>query len=1260
MNTAKVVAAPGVLGNDSDPELNPLTAILVTDVAHGTLSLAANGGFTYTPTTDYSGPDSFTYKANDGALDSNIVTVSLTVEANPAPDAPTLNAPADGSSGVSTSPTLDVGVSDPQADPLTVTYYGRPLASGPFAQIAQHSGVASGGNDTFVWSGLGAGQVYEWYVTVGDGTYTTNGPTWTLHTAPGADPVFVGTGDIATCSSTGDTDTGNVIMGIDGTIFTTGDNVYPNGTAAEFTNCYAPTPWGDPSVKSRTRPVPGNHDWGTGATENLNGYNGYFGANATDANGKSYYSYDIDANWHVVNLDSECQLVPGGCGAGSLQEIWLRADLAAHASQNVIAVWHKPRYSSGATDYQAVQPLWDALYDAGVDILLVGHDHIYERTAPMKSGATLADQPVADPLFGIRQFTVGTGGESHHGLSTPLPTSEVSTDAHYGILKLTLHPTGYDWNFLAIQGSTFTDSGSGTVHGPPVVCNPLSLMHTGMGGDPVSTPTNSTGCTAGNYIAGENIALNAAPDTGWRVTGWSGTDNDSSTSGNNTLTMPAMTAVVSVNYALNEYTLAYVAGTGGSISGSATQTVSHGASGSEVTAVPDTGYHFVDWSDGVLTAARTETNVTANVSVTANFALNEYTLAYAAGTGGSISGSAMQTVSHGAGGSQVTAVPDTGYHFVDWSDGVLTAARTETNVTANVSVTANFALDQFTLTVSGNIQRYNFPAANTNLDGVTVTLSGDQSGSTTTDANGNFSFSGLALGGDYLITPTLPGFSFDAINRSYSNVTADVTTANFTGYTGNSPRVIKAVSQNVSPSGPVVVPITLDSLGDENSLGFSVTYNSAVLTNPVIALGSDCGDCSLIPNPSAGQIGIIVSKPTLPTAVTFDAGTRQVITITFATTPVPPSYMGTIVTLGDAPTVREVINTNADPLFTTYVSGAVTFAVGYESDVAPRFAGDNTGIVATSDYTQTGRFAAGLDTINPLYNELQRVDSSPRPTKGNGVITVGDYVQAGRYAAGLDPASTVGGMAFPNSFGTEVPNRKWFDPDASVLPRVLTVADIDTSPGQQVTVSIRIAAEGDENGFGFTLNYDETKLSNPIVMTGADLPFSAPIPNTATPGKVGVVTAWHIYGGSIPAGDREIVKVRFDVSGTAPAGPTSIDFCGYPPVENEVSDGFAQVLATTFAAGTVNILGPTAAGVSVGGLVHNANGQAIPNARLTLTDPFGNVRTAVSNSFGYYRFDGIPVGYTYIVGVRAKDYSFTPRQVDVVDEVNNLNMEAEP
>ena len=349
------------------------------------------------------------------------------VSTNTAPGAPTRNAPANAGTGVDTSPTLDVDVSDPDGDALTVTYFGRPYASGNYTQIAQHTGVASGGNDTATWSDIGAGQTFQWYVTVGDGTDTVTGPTWTFTTSPGTDPVFVGAGDIADCGRTQDEATGAIMSGILGNVWTAGDNVYPSGSVTANWDCYEAS-WGG-AIKARTRPVPGNHDWGTGqgGAVNLVAYNAYFGPSATDTDGNSYYSYNIpDSNWHVVNLDTECAQVTGGCTAGSAQELWLKADLAANSTKNVIAVWHKPRFSSGVTNLQDLQPFWDDLYAAGVDVLLQGHDHIYERMEPIKSGATLGSQPVADAAYGIRQFTVGTGGASLQSCpGTPLATSEV-------------------------------------------------------------------------------------------------------------------------------------------------------------------------------------------------------------------------------------------------------------------------------------------------------------------------------------------------------------------------------------------------------------------------------------------------------------------------------------------------------------------------------------------------------------------------------------------------------------------------------------------------------------------------------------------------------------------------------------------------------------------------------------------------------------------------------------------------------------------
>ena len=307
-------------------------------------------------------------------------------------------------------------------------------------------------------------------MTVSDGTATTTGPTWTFHTVASTDPVFVGVGDIASAPSPRTRPPATSSPGSTATSGRPATTSTTTARRAEFTNCYATTPWGD-AAASRPAPArsPATTTGALGDTDNLAGYIGYFGAAATDANGKSYYSYDIPAsNWHIVNLDTECaagarrlrRRLPAGAVAEG------RPRRAQHQER------HRPVAQARATApaprrRPALQPFWDDLYAAGVDILLDGHDHIYERTAPHEAGATLASPPVADPTYGITQFTVGTGGEGHHGLATTLPTSQVRNDTTFGIMKFTLHATSYDWVFLPIAGSTFTDSGTRSVHGAP-------------------------------------------------------------------------------------------------------------------------------------------------------------------------------------------------------------------------------------------------------------------------------------------------------------------------------------------------------------------------------------------------------------------------------------------------------------------------------------------------------------------------------------------------------------------------------------------------------------------------------------------------------------------------------------------------------------------------------------------------------------------------------------------------------------------------
>ncbi len=233
-------------------------------------------------------------------------------------------------------------------------------------------------------------------------------------------------------------------------MFTLGDNVYPNGTAKQFLECYDPS-WG--RHKARTRPAPGNHDY---RTQGAAGYFGYFGGAAGDPR-TGYYAYDL-GTWRVLVLNSNCSQI-GGCGPGSAQEKWLKQDLAENPRPCTVAMWHHPRYSSGEHgDDSAMRHLWKVLYDADADLVLTGHDHTYERFAPQNP------EDRADPKRGIREFVVGTGGRSHYAFGRIDHDSEIRNNTDYGVLKLTLHPGSYDWEFIPVALGKFHDSGTGACH----------------------------------------------------------------------------------------------------------------------------------------------------------------------------------------------------------------------------------------------------------------------------------------------------------------------------------------------------------------------------------------------------------------------------------------------------------------------------------------------------------------------------------------------------------------------------------------------------------------------------------------------------------------------------------------------------------------------------------------------------------------------------------------------------------------------------
>lgn len=298
----------------------------------------------------------------------------------------------------------------------------------------------------------------------GGNTDPTPSPTPTPGPTPDPDPIVAAAGDIACGTGTPrgvpcrQMDTSELLVGIrPSAVLALGDNQYENGEFQDYMRFYDQS-WG--RLKPITRPAPGNHEYqSTGAR----GYFDYFagagrvGSAVTGNRGEGWYSFDV-GTWHVISLNSNCSDI-GGCGANSRQVSWLRGDLQANRVPCTLAFWHHPRFGSGQSrDNRVYQPFWEALYELGADVVLVGHDHSYERFAPMNPQGQL------DRARGIRQFVVGTGGHSFQPFGDALPNSEVRNNNTFGVIKMRLRPGSYEWAFQPVPGGTFSDSGSDTCH----------------------------------------------------------------------------------------------------------------------------------------------------------------------------------------------------------------------------------------------------------------------------------------------------------------------------------------------------------------------------------------------------------------------------------------------------------------------------------------------------------------------------------------------------------------------------------------------------------------------------------------------------------------------------------------------------------------------------------------------------------------------------------------------------------------------------
>jgi alkaline phosphatase len=265
---------------------------------------------------------------------------------------------------------------------------------------------------------------------------------------------LVGAGDIADCRTDDDEKTARLVEGVlaqstGATAFTLGDNVYPDGSPAQFARCYEPT-WG--RFRRRTIPVVGNHEY---RTPNAAGFRGAF-AGRFSQDGPLWFSTDVEGKgsdgaslrWHVVVLDSDCDEVD--CGAGGPQHTFLERDLRsdrARSADCTVALFHHPRFSSGPHgDATSMTELWKALQDGGVDLALSGHDHIYERFAPLLTDGS------RDDAKGIASIVVGTGGKSHYPAGLARPTSVVRLDNAFGVLLVLPKKGGATLRFVDVDG----------------------------------------------------------------------------------------------------------------------------------------------------------------------------------------------------------------------------------------------------------------------------------------------------------------------------------------------------------------------------------------------------------------------------------------------------------------------------------------------------------------------------------------------------------------------------------------------------------------------------------------------------------------------------------------------------------------------------------------------------------------------------------------------------------------------------------------
>ncbi len=358
-------------------------------------------------------------------------------------------------------------------------------------------GLSSGSHAlTIAWSGNSHGSILA-YVVVDTGQATS----------ANADPVIVAAGDIA-CdpadANFGGSDPSSCQMGATASVATglspsavlpLGDEQYSSGTLSQFQNGYAHS-WGNTLLSANVHPVPGNHEYldAENGSEPAYGYYHWF-ASTPSQSPQGYYSYDLGA-WHLIGLNAQCSFV--ACNAGSTQEQWLQNDLASHSNACTLAYWHQPRFSSASvtTSDTTFTPFWNDLYNASADLVLNGHSHLYERFAPQDPAQN------ADPTHGLTEMIVGSGGQDHETVGTVQPNSAFRDATDFGVLRVTLHPASYHWEFLTKAGVIVDSGTSSCVQPAPVMYSVSNTPTTWTAGQSQIYSVTLTNTTSQAWTAG--------------------------------------------------------------------------------------------------------------------------------------------------------------------------------------------------------------------------------------------------------------------------------------------------------------------------------------------------------------------------------------------------------------------------------------------------------------------------------------------------------------------------------------------------------------------------------------------------------------------------------------------------------------------------------------------------------------------------------------------------------------------------------------